>query len=282
MMNDDDMWLRDLARVAKEEEDAGQARLDERWDRLSAGELSPGEEAELRALAAASEEGREAYEAFRPLGPEFQAGVVRALQAQIPQLPAGSPAESRATPSAVPENAAVEKPARVLPFRGRAARLGGWLAAAAAVAATLFLLRAPATLPPLPGYGPPELSGGVQEMRGEEEGSRTFSAGSPFEVILRPETAVPGEVAVRFFLARGAELSPWPVPGAAISPDGVVSIAGTLGHEIQIPPGDWTLRAVVGRPGKLPDAAGLRAHIAQGGARAPDWVVLSTDFKVVK
>jgi hypothetical protein len=269
MMNDDDdMWLRELARVAQEEEDAGQARLDERWDRLSAGELSPNEEAELRALAGASEEGREAYEAFRPLGPEFQAGVVRALQEQ----------------SAMPEPAAPEpeKPARVLPFRRRAVRLGGWLAAAVAVAASLFLLRSPATLPSLPAYGPPELSGGVQEMRGEEEGPRTFSAGDPFEVILRPETAVSGNVAVRFFLARGRELRPWPVPGAAISSDGVVSITGTLGRDIRIPPGGWTLRAVVGRPGKLPDAAALRAHLAQGRARAPDWIVLSTDFKVVK
>jgi hypothetical protein len=271
MMNDDDdKWLRELARVAQEEEGAGQARLDERWDRLSAGELSPEEEAELRALAAASEEGREAYEAFRPLGPEFQARMVRTLREQITESPAESPA-------------AGEKPARVLPFRGRAARLGVWLpAAAAAIAASLFLLRAPATLPPLPGYGPPELSGGVQEMRGEKEGPRTFTAGNPFEVVLRPETAVSGKVAVRFFLAHGAELRPWPVPGAAISPDGVVSIAGTLGREIVIPPGDWTLRAVVGRPGKLPDAAALRAHLAQGRARAPDWVILSTDFKVVK
>jgi hypothetical protein len=270
MMNDDDdIWLRELARVAQEEEDAGQARLDERWDRLSAGELSPEEEAELRALAAASAEGREAYEAFRPLGPEFQAGVVRALQAQ----------------SAPPEPVILKepgKPARVLPFRGRAARLGAWVAAAAAVAASLFLLRAPATLPPLPAYGPPELSGGVQEMRGEENGPRTFSAGDPFEVILRPETAVSGDVAVQFFLAQGAELRPWPAPIAAISPDGVVSFAGTLGREVRIPPGDWTLRAVVGRPGKLPGAAELRAHLARGGARAPDWVILSTDFKVVK
>jgi hypothetical protein len=277
MMNDDDdMWLRELARVAQEEEDAGQARLDERWDRLSAGELSPDEEAELRALAAASEEGREAYEAFRPLGPEFQAGVVRALQAQITE----SPAESPPVPEpAMPEP---EKLARVLPFRGRAVRLGAWVAAAAAVAASLFLIRPPVTLPPLPAYGPPELSGGVQEMRGEEEGPRTFSNGDPFEVILRPETAVSGNVAVHFFLAHGAELRPWPVPAAAISSDGVVSITGTLGRDIRIPPGAWTLRAVVGRPGKLPDAAALRAHLAQGRARAPDWVVLSTDFKVVK
>jgi hypothetical protein len=271
MMNDDDdMWLRELARVAQEEEGAERARLDERWDRLSAGELSPEEDAELRALAAASEEGREAFEAFRPLGPEFQAGVVRALQAQITESPAESPA-------------AVGKPARILPFRGRAARLGVWLpAAAAAVAASLFLLRSPATLPPLPDYNL-ESAAGVQEMRGEVgEEPPVFSAGSPFEIFLRPETAVSGPIAVRLFLAHGAELRPWPVPGAAISPDGVVSIAGTLGREIRILPGDWTLRAVVGRPGKLPDAAELRAHLAQGRARAPDWVILSADFKVVK
>src|SRR4051794_40042585 len=110
-MNDDDRFLRELAQVANDEKQAEEARLDERWDRLSAGALSPEEEAALRALTEASEEGGGAYEAFRPLGREFRARVVRARR---DQSAAAAPAEP---------------PARVLPFRRQARRLGGWLTA---------------------------------------------------------------------------------------------------------------------------------------------------------
>jgi RNA polymerase sigma factor (sigma-70 family) len=55
---------------------------DERWDRLAAGTLSAEEEEELRALADSSPEAREAYKAFKPLGADFQARVVSAINAQ--------------------------------------------------------------------------------------------------------------------------------------------------------------------------------------------------------
>ena len=74
--------MRDLGHLAREESEAEKRRLDERWDRLAAGTLSAEEEAELRALAAASPEAARAYEAFRPLGADFQARVVEAIRAQ--------------------------------------------------------------------------------------------------------------------------------------------------------------------------------------------------------
>ncbi len=272
-----DAWLRDLAKTAQEEQDAEQSRLDERWDRLSAGELSPEEEETLRALAETSSEARQAWEAFRPLGPEFQASMVRALQEQ--RAPA-APAPAR-TATLVP-------PVRLLPFRGRATRLGGWLTAAAAVAATLVLfLRIPGAQPPLPGYDF-VLSGGVREMRGEPlDRPETFSSGSPFNLVLTPQTAVSGKIEARFFLARGEELRPWTVPGEArqIFPGGVVGIHGTVGREIAIPPGEWTLWAVVGRPGKLPNAEALRAHLGlhdktpQAPPGAEDWLALKKRLK---
>src|SRR6185295_1315642 len=84
-----DQWLKELAQVGREQEAEDRARLDERWDRLSCGQLSAEEEKELRALAETSEEARLAYEAFQPLGPDFQARVVDALagqkQAQAPE-----------------------------------------------------------------------------------------------------------------------------------------------------------------------------------------------------
>jgi uncharacterized protein (DUF4415 family) len=80
-MNDEPR-LRELAQVIREEK-ADRFRLDERWARLSSGELSEQEEAELRALAEVSLEARQAYEAFRPLGPEFQARMVQILRQRL-------------------------------------------------------------------------------------------------------------------------------------------------------------------------------------------------------
>src|SRR5690349_16027096 len=94
------------------------ARFDERWDRLAAGTLTSAEEAELRALAADDPEAREAFEAFRPLGTEFLATVQAAIE----------------KPVAVAANPAAPA-AKVLAFERRAWRIGGWTAAAAAVAA---------------------------------------------------------------------------------------------------------------------------------------------------
>src|SRR5687768_15946406 len=103
--------LRELGHLAKEEERTERARLDERWDRLAAGTLSAEEEAELLALAETSPEAREAWEAFRPLGPEFQARVVEKIAAELPE----------------------ERRGRFLQFP--AIRIGGWVTAAAAAAA---------------------------------------------------------------------------------------------------------------------------------------------------
>jgi len=254
-MNDDDRWLRELAQVASDEQQAEEARLDGRWDRLSAGDLSPEEEAALRAEAETSEEGRAAYEAFRPLGPEFQARVVQTLR-------------DRST-------------GRVVPFRRRARQLGGWLVGVAAAAVLFLVFRGPGSLPPLPGYTLVP-SGGVQVLRGERPNALgTLVPGSTFDLVLQPDTAVSGPVEARYCLARGSELRPWPVPKAAIrnGGDGVLRIHGTVGREIVIPPGGWTLWAVVGRPRALPDTAALRAHLARGQTRAPDWEALKIDLK---
>jgi len=271
-MNDNERWLRELAQVANDEKQAEEALLDPRWDRLSAGDLSPDEEAALRALAGASEEGRTAYEAFRPLGPEFQARVVQALRDQNAQR----------SPAPVPEPVP-DPPAPVLSFRRRARRISAWLGSVAAAAAVLFLgvrwLGSPA---PLPGYGPPQLSGGVQAKRDLREGPGVFVSGSTFDLVLTPQTAVSGKVDVRCFLERGAELRPLPVPEVAIQNvgGGVLKIHGTVGREIVIPPGAWTLWAVVGRPRALPpDAETLRARLARGRPRGRGWEALKIGLK---
>lgn len=248
-MNEDEL-LKELARVAAEEERRDHARLDPRWERLSAGTLSQAEEAELRALAAESEEAREAYEAFRPLTAERRAGIVKAIRDQRrAEAGAETPLPERRPPG--------PRLGALLPFRRwRGLAVGGALVAAAAV--VLLLARAPA--PPLPAYRA-ELSGGVRELRSEqpagEDAITVFAPGGRFGLILRPETAASAEIAARFYLQRGEELRRWEPP-VEIDPRGAVRIAGEIGGEIAIGAGEWTLWAVVGRPGRLPVIAELR------------------------
>ena len=97
-----DRLLRDLGDLARSEAEAEEARFDDRWDRLAAGTLTADEEAELKALAESSPEAREAYEAFRPLGADFQARVVSAIKAERADETPSAPTEPRP---------------RVLPFR---------------------------------------------------------------------------------------------------------------------------------------------------------------------
>lgn len=244
----DDLWLRELAQVKRDEEEEERARLDERWDRLSAGELSPEEEAELQALAESSEEGREAYEAFRPLGPDFHARVVKAVSAEI------------------------RKP-HVLPFPP--ARLGAWLSVAAAVAAMVVVFLWP---PPLPDYAPPELSGGSKIMRGESTQTDVFAPGDHIQVNLRPEMEVAktGKLEALCVLVRGGEarvLELW----TEIDPGGAVKMDGHL--DAGLAAGDWTLWAVVGRPGKLPEPSELRA-LPAAEIRRDDWTAVPASIRV--
>jgi hypothetical protein len=240
----EDRLLRELGHLAREEDGAERARLDERWDRLAAGTLTAEEEAELHALAETSPEAREAWEAFRPLGPEFQARVV----ARIARGGRG----------------------RVLPFRP-ALRIGGWLTAAAAAAAITVMLLLPDA--PLPDYQIASVSGGSSETRGEQPGD--FAPGDRIEVRLRPATAVRESLEAQLFLLREGELRRLETRSEP-DPDGAVKMNGSLGHDLQ--PGIWTLWAVVGRPGDLPAPAELRL---QGGrSREEDWIAVSTDIRI--
>lgn len=250
--------MRELGHLAKEENEAEQARLDERWDRLAAGTLSAEEEVELRALATADPETREVYEAFRPLGADFQARVVGKLADEIKSTGAR---EGR-------------RP-RVLPFRPF--RLAGWLTAAAAAAAGLVLLLRgpnPATMPPLPLYSA-ELSGGTRTSRGEEGPStepQELAPGDRFQVVLRPETRTEGaDLEARCFLLRGRDLRRLETQ-SQVDPGGAVKMEGSIGRELE--PGDWTLWAVVGRQGELPDPADSRFSSARGAIRQRHWVAV--------
>ncbi len=272
----DDKLLRQLAQMMEEEAHEAYQRLDARWDRLSDGTLAPEEEAALRALAETSDEAREAYEAFRPLDADYRARVVRALKAERRD------AAAHATDS--PAVAAEAPRARILPFiRRPGARVGGWLAAAAALAAAFFgpYLLHVRMLPPLPAYAL-LLDGGVQELREElpagETADPVFVPGSRFELILRPETAVskPSELELRLFLERGGELRRWQVP-AEPDPSGAWRVAV---ENLAIAPGEWTLWALLGRPKALPDDDELRSLAGEPAPSTRHWVLLNTTLKI--
>ncbi|MFL6260503.1 MAG: hypothetical protein ACJ76Y_12385 [Thermoanaerobaculia bacterium] len=246
-----DQLLGELGDLARREGEAGQARLDERWDRLAAGTLTAEEEAELKALAASSPEAQEAYEAFRPLGADFQAGVVAKISQEL-------------------------RP-RVLFFRRVIRRAEVWVGLAAAVAAgVFFFLRPPAALPPLPSYELASLEV-PSEYRGPESGTAT--PGSPVTLKVRPQTAVTGKVEAHGFLScgGGGDLRPWPLKPLNVTEKGIMTLQGTLGKDIQ-PGSSCKIWIVAARRGKAPDdlQAELRAR-RKGNA---DWQAVSTQLDV--
>jgi hypothetical protein len=252
-MRDDDHWLRALAQADREAQAEDRQRFDERWDRLSRGELSAKEERELRALAETSEPAREAWEAFRPLGPDFQAGVVRAIRAQG----LGPAADAVAAP-----------PAKLLPFPWRAPRLAAWSSLAAAAVVVLAVLLHPAA--PLPAYASLTISGGLHTIRGEEsQAAGALAPGDRFQVILQPATRASGKgLEARLFLLRGGEKRPLEARSEILPESGAVKMESSIGRDLQ--PGTWTLWAVVGRRGKLPDDPRKKG----------DWVAMSKEIRL--
>jgi hypothetical protein len=256
-----DQLLGELGGLARREGEAEKARLDERWDRLAAGTLTPEEDAELKALAESSPEARETYEAFRPLGADFQARMVGAINAErAADAPRPEPQEPRP---------------RVLPFRRAVRRIEVWLGTAAAAAGVFFFLRAPAVLPPLPGY---ELASLVVPSDYRGSGSHTASPGSPVTLTVRPRTAVTGKVEARGFLScGGGDLHPWPLKPLNVTEKGIMTLQGRLGKDIQ-PGSSCDVWIVAARPGKAPDD--LQAELRARRTGNADWQAVPTRLDV--
>ena len=238
------------------------ARFDERWDRLAAGTLTPEEEAELRALAATDPEAGEAYEAFRPLGPEFLGRIQGAIETPV------APAAAGAAPAG-----------KLLPFGRRARKIGGWMATAAAIAALLTLfVRSPA----LPDYALAEVTGGTSATRGAIPQGDTFAPGDRFAVALRPQTGVRdgSTLDAQAFLGAGNlrhDLRRVEIH-TRFDASGSVKVEGTL--DPSLAPGDWTLWVVVGRPGAAPAASELPSLLAASPARGRGWVAVPVALRV--
>lgn len=253
-----DRLLRELGDLARSETKAEEARFDDRWDRLAAGTLTAEEEAELKALAESSPEIREAYQAFQPLGADFQARVVSKINAQ--------------------------RRRRVLPFRQVVRRAEVWVGFAAAVAAgVFFLVRGPAQSPL--NVQVTEFSGGVNESRGNEpksSGLPIFVPGAPLTFAVTTASFVPGvEARVLLSPLSGGEfLALEPAPHLEITEQGAVLLQGTVGREIQLPPGDWRLWIVVGRKGRIPSVKELQAELREGRTRNGDWEAVAKDLRM--
>jgi hypothetical protein len=139
----------------------------------------------------------------------------------------------------------------------------------------MMLLR---PLAPLPGYSLAELSGGSRATRGETEAA-DFAPGDRFEVFLRPDTEVSRAKSLdaQGFLFVAGELRRLDVR-SHFEPGGAAKLEGSLDRDL--PPGTWTLWAVVGRPGKLPDPAELRSFSARAAVHRRDWVAVPANLRV--
>lgn len=246
-----DPWLRELAKVSREKQDEERNRLDERWDRLSSGDLSPEEEAELRTLAETSEEAREAYEAFRPLGPEFHASVVGAIREQGLVPEAESPEET---------------PAKLLPLPKRTAQFAGWGSLAAVAAVLLVMIMRPAA--PISSYMA-ELEGGDRPFRGSaaeiDNGPKVFSPGSLLTLRAEPLEPFerPSKVEARGFAVSGPKLILLQMK-TEVAENGILHLRGEIGKEIPLTSGNWKIWIVVCRPGKLPAVDEVRGKLNVG------------------
>lgn len=252
--------LRELGRLAREEAEADEARFDERWDRLAAGTLTAEEEAELEALAASSPEGKEAFEAFRPLGADFQAQMVAKVRAEL-----ASPARNEVP---VP-------PVHLLFFRRAVRQVEIWVGPAAALAAgVVFLVHVLA----LPTYSIDSLHGD-QTIRGTqstpESGIPVFGRDSPLTLVARPAHPVTTPVEAVAFLAHGGELMAW--QRGERGPGGSFRFVGNLSR---CQPGDWKAWVVIGRSGRIPSASELEGLLREGRTEGLGWQAISKDLRI--
>jgi hypothetical protein len=256
---------RQLGQAARERATEELARLDERWDALAGGALSPEEAAELAALAETDAEAALAAEAFLPLGPAFEATMVSTLAAQLRRECAHHP---QAPPTA--------------PVRGPRRRLWmGFAALATAAGLTGLWLRLPS--PGVPAYTL-AVTGAAEERGGEAAGLEApvlLVPGAAFELVLTPEQPQKSPPAVRFFLERGGALEAVML-AVEPSPQGALRVRCRVAAPDCLPATDGQLWTVLGRPGRLPSAAELatRAATTEPPIRQEGWTAWRSSLRL--
>jgi hypothetical protein len=226
----EDKLMKKLGQVQRQE--ASEAGLDDRLERLAQGRLTEAERQELETLALQNPELARAVEAFRPLGDEFHEQTTERL-------------------------------AETLGFRPekKRARRSIWFflpvpAALAAAVLVLFLFMG-GEPQPLPAFHF-EVTGGVRAFRGlQPPEPLKLVPGSTLQIQLRPAKAVEGEIAVSTLLAREEEVIPLSIP-VDQAPSGAVRLRGVVGEDIRFMPGSFNLVVMLARPGEMPESRAWR------------------------
>ena len=206
---------------------------DERWEALTRGEMPAEELAELERRAETDPEIARMLELHRPLDREARQRIVGRLT-----------------------------PAKVVPLWQRVVTVAVPLAAAAAL---VLWLAQPAHVSPLPAY---QLSAsGESAVRSDPStaGPIRLTPGSQLRLVIRPATAVEGDVAVRFHAKQADQIEPLAIE-AERAEAGALRLNAPAERIFGSRRGTWTLVALVGRPEVLErDAAHiLRSEASEG------------------
>ena len=183
--------------------------------------------------------------------------------------------------------------AEVVPIaRRRVPRLRRWGVAAAAVAASVLFVIWSRLLPgeaiwprggPLPDYAL-RLEGGVSATRNVGPDAETSTSrvvtGEPLALKLQPATAVKGPITARAYLRRGAELRPLSAATLEIGTAGVVTVAGIVGADLQLPTGDNALLLAVARLNALPSRQRLQSQLET--SRSSRWIGVERKIRVIE
>jgi len=170
--------------------------------------------------------------------------------------------------------------AQAAPHRSRPRRWMMAVAPALAAAAVLLFFVWPQAGAPLPSYAL-ELSGGRAAERGAAaDAIIRVGPGDRVSAVLRPATAISGEVAVRVFV-NGQALPDAPERVVEQSADGALRISGLGPALAALAPGRHRLQLAVGRPGHLPDALpeALTGALPPSGAVAEGVQLLSYEVE---
>lgn len=273
----DDTLLRELAAAVRDEQNDDNPEqavwLDSRWDELAQGNLDDAGQEALQALAAESEDGQKALAAFQPLDADFRTRLTRRLEEKVQEKAQPEPVQQK------PVN-------RVRSGRSSRRRFAPAAAALVALAAAaLFFIRGPQQAA-FPAYEL-EVLGGDQATRSTTAAAterRVLSNGSRLEIIARPATALEETAEAKLFSngdsnGGGDNWSEIAVP-VDVAASGAVRVAGEIGRDLMLPPGEQTLWLVVGRPGRLPDADVIAGLGDRKTAQGEGWTALSAQVSI--
>jgi Arc/MetJ family transcription regulator len=257
-MNDDELLA---ATVNAAKNDRERDAHEERLRAYAEGRLSRDEVAKAARAAGVDGDLEDELRAFRPIDASSRERFARRA---VEQLAASRPAAT--APQAHP---VASRAPSVTPDTGTRTLRRVTLVASAIALAAAFILVVRTRDGGLPPY---EVAfvGGDQALRGPsaiDAGVHKFSHGEPFRMVLRPRTALGGDVAAKLFLRRDGDVREWHAP-VDVSSEGAVRIVAPLDTLPAGTDGDWDLVVILGRRESLPaSAAELDASARPGVQR---------------